>query len=84
MIIWQAAVEVLKETGNDAVMWGDETLLHLIANRSGRKFRGGWRTSRSVLDALSKTPGPFKRAKTWIHFSRRDRLVRVFRLRGGA
>ena len=34
MRVCDAAVEVLRETGNPACMWGDEGLLHLIAERA--------------------------------------------------
>lgn len=54
--VCDAAVEVLQETGNPAVMWGDEGLLHLIAERMGWKHECT-KTSDRVLNALSKTPG---------------------------
>jgi hypothetical protein len=50
-----AAVAVLRETSNPAVMWGDEGLLHLIANRAHLRLRGhGMLTSECVLDNLSR------------------------------
>jgi len=51
-----AAAEVLRETDNPRVMWGDSRLLHAIAARIGREPEG-WRTEKRVLDALSRTPG---------------------------
>lgn len=53
-----AAVEVLRETDNPAVMWGDEGLLHLIAERAGLRSCGrAWKTSDAVLRNLSREPG---------------------------
>ena len=68
--ICDVAEEVLRETGNPGVMWGDSGLLDTIAERAGSKprapirLRGGatiedhplsrWRR---VLDALSRQPG---------------------------
>lgn len=50
-----AAVEVLRETDNPAVMWGDEGLLHLIAERAKlRSRRRAWKTSDRVLANLSR------------------------------
>jgi len=54
--VWEATVAVLKRTGNPAVMWGDEGLLHLIADELGWEH-DAWRTSDRVLAALRKTPG---------------------------
>ena len=61
-----AAVEVLRETDNPAVVWGDEGLLHLIAERLGWEHDGP-RTSDRVLAALRKTPGPLIRRQTLCH-----------------
>ena len=53
-----AAVLVLRETDNPAVMWGDEGLLHLVAKRAGLRAQGhAWKTSDAVLRNLSKQPG---------------------------
>ena len=52
----EAAVEVLRETENPAVMWGDSGLLHMISDRAGRGH-DGWRTEARVLDALARAPG---------------------------
>ncbi|MFI5297385.1 MAG: hypothetical protein ACHREM_04745 [Polyangiales bacterium] len=50
-----AAVEVLRETGNPAVMWGDEGLLHLIARRAELKTCGrAWKTSDRALANLTR------------------------------
>lgn len=76
MRVWEAAVQVLRETENEAVMWGDEGLLHMIAERMGWKH-DGWNTSARVLNALTKCPGPLVAKKTR---TGRNRLVRVFRL----
>lgn len=76
MLIWEAAVEILRETKNDAVMWGDTSLLHMISDRAGCGH-DGWKTEIRVLNALSQSPGPFVERKTRIG---NGRLVRVFRL----
>lgn len=74
--VCDAAVEILLETDNSAVMWGDETLLHLIAERMGWDSEGN-KTSQRVLNALTKTPGKFTLAHTK---TCRGRLVRIFHL----
>lgn len=80
MKVWEAAVQVLGETKNDGVMWGDESLLHMIADRAWpRKPHRSWRTSKAVLDALSRCPGPFTKYFTALGTGR---PVRVFRLNG--
>jgi hypothetical protein len=75
---WEAAVEVLRETGNDSVMLGDSGLLDSIHERAGLCDKGGladrWRR---VLDNLSRCPGPFEAKLT--HDGRG--YVRVFRLK---
>lgn len=65
MRVCDAAVEVLRETDNEGVMWGDEGLLHMIADKLGWKH-DAWRTSQRVLAALSRTPGPFIKRKTFL------------------
>lgn len=75
MKTWEAAIEVLRETDNPAVMWGDEGLLHLIAKRTGRKYRGGWETSDRVLATLRKTPGDLVPGMTRLG---NGRLVSIF------
>lgn len=73
-LVWQAAVEVLRETENSGVMWGDECVLHLIATKMGWKHEA-WKTSTRVLNALSKTPGVFK--KSYVQLPN-GRVVRNF------
>ena len=71
-----AAVAVLRETDNPAVMWGDEGLLHMIANRAGLKVKNrGWETSLAVLNGLTRTPGELVPRKT-MGFGKRS--VRMF------
>lgn len=57
MRVCDAALEVLKEHKQPSVMWGDEWLLHQIAKKKGWQSEGP-QTSRRVLAALAKTPGP--------------------------
>lgn len=60
MRVCDAAVEVLRETDNPAVMWGDCGLLDMIANRAGMTFPHACSPvvgHRRVLAALRKTPG---------------------------
>lgn len=71
--VCDAAVEVLHETDNPAVMWGDEGLCHLIAERMGWEHNGPI-TSDRVLNALAKTPGPLVKGLTRCH----SRNVRIF------
>lgn len=75
MRVCDAAVEVLRATDNPAVMWGDEGLLHLIAERLGWEHNA-WHTSDRVLRALSKTPGPLVKRETLLH----GHWVLIFRL----
>ena len=53
---WQAALDVIRETDNPAVMTGDLGLLHMIAARMGWK-QDGYRTALRVTAALNRTPG---------------------------
>ncbi len=67
----------LRETGNPAIMWDDETLAHEIAEQLG--WKRGWKTTTTttrLFDALSKTPGEL----VLEHLSLRGRAVRSFRL----
>lgn len=48
-------MQVLRETNNSAVVWGDEELLRLIAERTGLHISN--QTSTTVLNNLSKCPG---------------------------
>lgn len=74
--VCDAAVEILRETDNPAVMWGDAHLLHLIAERSGMNANA-WITEKRVLDALTRQPGVLvpKLAR-----AAHGRVVRIFRL----
>ena len=74
-----AAVLVLQETNNPAVMWGDEHLLHLIAERAGlRTAHRAFNTGPAVLANLSKCPGILVAGFT--RCGGHERLVRIFRL----
>jgi len=75
MRVCDAAVEVLRETDNPAVMFGDEGLLHLIAERLGWPHECT-KTSDRVMAALARTPGELVKRKTKIH----GRWVNIFRL----
>lgn len=74
--VCDAAIQVLRETDNAAVMWGDEGLLHMIAERLGWKHECT-KTSDRVLAALGKTPGALVPGYTRCF---NNRLVRIFRL----
>ncbi len=76
--VCDCAVEVLRETNNPAVMWGDTSLLHQIADRAGIKSANKMSlTERQVLAALTSQPGILIPKKT---LSGRNRAVRIFRL----
>lgn len=75
--VCDAAVEVLRETNNPAVMWGDGYLLHLISERAGRES-DGYKTEQRVLSALNRTPGELKKWKTACGW--RGRWVSIFYL----
>lgn len=79
MRVCDAAFAVLNETDNHAVMWGDEGLLHMIADRAGLDNRDDrpWKRSVRVLNALSRQPGSLIPLRTRIG---NGRLVRIFRL----
>jgi hypothetical protein len=63
----EAAALVLRELGMPGVQWGDESLLHLIANRAGLRARGnGPATSAAVLNNLARTPGELVQGYTTI------------------
>jgi hypothetical protein len=76
LLACEAAVQILRETQNAAVMYGDATLLHLIAKRAGLKAAGR-DTERRVLKLLSMSPGILVPKKTRLG---NGRLVRIFRL----
>lgn len=77
MRICDAAVEVLRETGNAAVMHGDLPLLVQIAKRHGHYDGHPLWVEKRVLSALTSTPGSLVPGKTR---NGRGRLVRIFRL----
>ena len=80
MRVCDAAVAVLTETDNPAVMWGDTGLLHLIAVRAGLRARDrAWKTENAVLAALSRQPGALVAGTTREAHGRR---VRIFWLPG--
>jgi hypothetical protein len=74
----EAAVLVLRETDNPAVMWGDEHLLHMIAERAGLRARkNSWHTSKAVLNNLTRCPGILISKMTK---GGHERWVRIFSL----
>ena len=73
---WEAAFDVLLETNNPAVMWGDTRLLHLIANRMGWPAMA-WETEDRVMAALNRSPGRLVKGKTQLP---NGRIVSIFRL----
>lgn len=82
--IADAAFDVLKETGNKAVMWGDVGLLHKIAARAGIRSQGP-KTERHILNSLSKQPGKLIPGYTTVltacgFIGRAKRIVRTFRM----
>ena len=78
MKAWEAAVAVLRETDNPAVMWGDSRLLHAIADRAClATAQRGPRTERSVLNLLSSQPGVLVARKVR---GPRGHAVRIFYL----
>lgn len=83
--VCDAAVAVLRETNNPAVMWGDCGLIDLIHERAGLK-KSRWVEIRhaQVLNALSRQPGnELVAGRTKAHVSGcGERYVRIFWLRG--
>ncbi len=86
MKVWEATLEILRETDNAAVMYGDTVLLHKIAVRAGLKyrtnvnpFRAHGAMNKKVLDALSHNPGPLVPGFTLVGVAKR---VRIFRVEG--
>lgn len=77
--VCDAAVEVLRETDNCAVMWGDNGLLDMIADRAGVTISAGYFLDHhdKVLNALSRQPGLLIAGHTRLCSNRR---VRIFRL----
>lgn len=77
MKAWEAAIEVLRETNNPAVMWGDCGLLHAIARKANMRCQGkAWKTEERVLNALSRAPGKLRKGFT---VGERGRRVLIFR-----
>lgn len=81
MRVCDAAVAILRETDNPAVMWGDSGLLDAISIRAGLKdpFWPSVRWQR-VLDALSRQPGILRPGWTATMIAGRARNVRIFHL----
>ncbi len=78
--ICDVTAQVLRETDNPAVMYGDAGLLDLIAVRAGVKCPSwpptiGWQR---VLNALSRQPGEL--VNSWSVEAHSNRRVRCFRL----
>jgi hypothetical protein len=70
-----AAVAVLRETNNHAVMWGDEGLCHMIAERAQLRTVGhAWKTSDRVLINLARKHDGLIAGTTLCH----NRRVRIF------
>lgn len=74
MQAWEAAIIVMRDTGNLSVRWGDEKLLHMIADKLGWPHESR-KTSERVLRALAKTPGKLRFGHTR---AGNNRLVRIF------
>ena len=66
MKVWEATVEVLRDTDNDGIMWGDSGLLHMVAEKLGWKHEA-WKTENRVLAALRKNPGILIRSNVLCH-----------------
>lgn len=62
----QAAVAVLRDSGNPAIGWGDSGLLHAVAERLGMPHEG-LATERKVLDRIERSHAGvlIKRYKTY-------------------
>jgi hypothetical protein len=50
----ECAVEILRETGNPALMGGDTGLVHLIVERAGMEHRS-IETQKMLLDAIDRS-----------------------------
>ena len=74
--ICDIAEEVLRETGNPAVLWGDCGLLDEIASRAGLSSPYPWVRWKRVLDALTKQPGNLERG----YAEHSGRQLRLFAL----
>jgi len=62
-VAWEATIEVLRETDNPAVMFGDSGLLHAIAERLGWEAMGV-QTEDRVMAAWNKSPGRLIKSKS--------------------
>lgn len=71
---WRAAIAVMEETNNPAVMWGDGGLLHEIAEKLGWSHES-WKTEDRVMAALNRSPGELKKRKTQLP---NGRIVSIF------
>lgn len=81
MKVHEAAVAVLRESKNPAVMWGDSGLLHMIADRANmRAKQRSWQTETAVLNALSRNHGELIPSKTTVRHGGQERQVRIFYL----
>lgn len=76
MRVWEAAIAVLKETDNPAIMWGDIRLLHMVAEKLGWEHEGPKTTDR-VMSALSASPGQLIKSKAFVG----NRKVNCFSLK---
>lgn len=78
MRVCDAALEILRETHNPAVMWGDSGLCHMIAQRAGMRTQDrAWQTEARVLENLARQPGELVPRFTCAMTGRR---VRIFYL----
>jgi hypothetical protein len=50
----QFAADILRETDNIGIGWGDATLLHMVCTRLGWPHEA-WLTERRVLDAIDRS-----------------------------
>jgi hypothetical protein len=79
MPAWKAAIEVLRETNNPRIMWGDLLLLHAVADKLGWE-QEGYKTACRVMAALSRTPGSLIKKKL-LAGRRQQRPVNAFYVR---
>lgn len=77
--VCDAAVEVLRETKNDAVMTTDTYLCHAIAKRAAMQTNGihPLTICKRVIDNIARQPGILVPLMT---LGYRNRAVRIFRL----
>jgi ribA/ribD-fused uncharacterized protein len=79
MPVHEAAVQILKETKNNAVMFSDRPLLFAIAERAGMKVQAHYVES-GVLDHLARKPGILVMGWTTVGLGPSERKVRIFRM----